>query len=202
MRLEPTDALVVVDVQRDFCPGGALAVREGDRVVGPLRSYIAVFERRGLPLFYTRDWHPPGHSSFRERGGIWPPHCVAGTTGAEFHPELPVPSRARVISKAIDPETEAYSGFEGTRLREELASRGVRRILVGGLATDFCVKATVLDGLRAGFRAGLLLDAVQAVELKPGDGERAIGEMVAAGAQPVRLEDLDIEEPPPARQKH
>lgn len=182
MKLGPTDALVVVDVQRDFCPGGSLAVPGGDRVVVPLSRYVELFSRRGLPIFFTRDWHPPEHCSFRERGGIWPVHCVAGTPGAEFHPGLPVPAGATVVSKAASPDREAYSGFQGTGLEEEMRARGVRRILVGGLATDYCVKATVLDGLRAGFRVVLLCDAARAVELKPGDGDRAIEEMEAAGA--------------------
>jgi nicotinamidase/pyrazinamidase len=196
LKLEPTDALVVVDVQRDFCPGGRLPVAEGDRVARALRPTIELFDRLGLPIFFTRDWHPPDHSSFRERGGPWPVHCVAGTEGAAFHPDLPVPASAVVISKAVAPDEEAYSGFQSRRLEEELRRRGARRILVGGLATDYCVRATVLDGLRAGFRAAVLEDAVAAVDVKPGDGARALREMRDAGAAAARFEDLDAPEGP------
>jgi len=190
MKLESSDALLVIDVQRDFCPGGALAVPEGDRVVPVLRSYIELFSRRGLPIFFTRDWHPPDHISFREQGGPWPVHCVQHSAGAQFHPDLPVPPQAEIISKAARDE-DAYSGFQGTGLAGKLAARGSRRILVGGLATDYCVRATVLDGIRAGLKAAVLVDAVRAVDVKPGDGERAFREMLGAGAVPLRFEEIE-----------
>ena len=159
-----------------------------------LRPYIELFARRGLAIFFTRDWHPPRHSSFREQGGPWPAHCVAGTKGAEFHDELPVPASAVVVSKATLPDQEAYSGFQSTGLEEELLGRGTRRILVGGLATDYCVRATVLDGLRAGLRAAVLEDAVAAVDVKPGDGARALREMADAGAVTARFAELEAGE--------
>jgi nicotinamidase/pyrazinamidase len=193
MQLRPTDALMVVDVQRDFCPGGSLAVPEGDRIVPALGRAIDLFAGAGLPIFFTRDWHPPDHISFRDREGPWPPHCVAGSPGAEFHPGLRRTPGIEVISKATGREEEAYSGFRGTDLADRLRRRGVRRVVVGGLATDYCVRETVLDAIREGFEAVLLIDAVRAVEVRPGDGPSAIEEMVRAGAAPVRIDDLGRE---------
>ncbi|RLI36059.1 nicotinamidase, partial [Candidatus Bathyarchaeota archaeon] len=141
-------------------------------------------------IYATRDWHPPNHKSFREYGGIWPAHCVQGSVGAEFHPDLELPEDVIVISKATDPDREAYSGFEGTNLLEDLRSRGVRRVFIGGLATDYCVKSTVLDALRYGFETYLLVDAIRGVDLKPGDSERAIREMVDGGAKEITLSDI------------
>jgi len=184
------DALIVVDVQRDFCPGGTLAVQKGDTVVPVLNEYMKMFSRAGLPIYATRDWHPPTHISFKERGGRWPAHCVQNTPGAEFHPGLKLPPETTVISKATDPDREAYSGFDGTRLGEELQRKGTRRVFVGGLATDYCVKNTVLDALRLGFETVLLGDAVQGVDAEPGDSEKAIEDMVKAGAKKATLEDF------------
>lgn len=179
----PGDALIVVDVQNDFLPGGALGVPHGDEVIAPLNGHLQQFAERHLPIFVTRDWHPPRHCSFREQGGPWPPHCMAGTRGAEFAPGLRVPAGARVVSKAMAPEADAYSGFQSTDLAAQLRGLGVRRVVVGGLATDYCVRATVLDALAAGFGAVVLTDAVRAVELRPGDGEQALAQMRAHGAQ-------------------
>lgn len=181
----PGDALLVVDVQNDFLPGGALGVPEGDRVVPVLNRYIARFAEAGLPVIATRDWHPPGHCSFAERGGPWPPHCVAGTPGAAFAPGLALPPDAIVVSKAETPERDAYSGFQGTGLAGRLKEMGVERLFIGGLATDYCVLATVKDARSAGFAVVLLTDAVRAVNVKPGDGARAEAEMEAAGAVPT-----------------
>jgi nicotinamidase/pyrazinamidase len=175
-------ALVVVDVQRDFCPGGALAVRKGDKLIPILNEIIGGFESLGLPVFYTRDWHPPNHISFRGQGGIWPPHCVKGTKGAEFHPDLKITPDAVIVSKGYDPSVEAYSGFQGTDLEERLKESGVDELFIGGLATDYCVKETVLDARRAGFRVEVLEDCVRAVDAKPGDGVRALADMKKAGA--------------------
>lgn len=175
-------ALVVVDVQVDFCPGGTLPVRGGDEVVPNLNRVVASFEKAHLPVFFTRDWHPPNHVSFRDRGGPWPSHCVQGTRGAEFHPGLRLPHDAAVISKGDRPSKEAYSGFQGTDLGARLKKLGVDEILVGGLATDYCVKETALDARRAGFNVTVLEDCVRAVEAKQGDGERALEEMQKAGA--------------------
>jgi nicotinamidase/pyrazinamidase len=175
-------ALVVVDVQRDFCPGGALAVREGDKIIPSLNEIIGGFESLGLPIFFTRDWHPPNHISFRGRGGIWPPHCVKGTKGAELHPDLKITPDAVIISKGYDPSAEAYSGFQGTDLDERLKESGVGELFIGGLATDYCVKETVLDARRAGFKVEVLEDCVRAVDAKPGDGVKALADMKRAGA--------------------
>lgn len=185
------DALVVVDVQRDFLPGGALPVPRGDEVVPVLNRYIELFTGKGLPVVFTRDWHPADHVSFKGRGGHWPPHCVQGTPGAEFAPGLTVPEGAIIVSKATSRDKEAYSGFDGTDLHEKLQEFGIKRIFVGGLATDYCVKATVLDGLKLGYEVYLLSDAVRGVDVNPGDSDRAIEEMASAGAVAIRFEELE-----------
>jgi nicotinamidase/pyrazinamidase len=177
------DALIVVDVQRDFLPGGALGVARGDEVVAPLNEAMRAFERAGLPVFASRDWHTPDHCSFKARGGPWPPHCVAGTPGARFAESLRLPDTAIVVSKADSPDADSYSAFGGTDLAQQLERRGVKRVFVGGLATDYCVLNTVLDALAAGFEVVVLGDAVRAVEVSPGDGERAIAKMGQAGAR-------------------
>lgn len=176
------DALIVEDVQNDFLPGGSLAVPGGDEVIPVLNEYLALFVARGLPVFAARDWHPADHCSFRAQGGPWPPHCVAGTPGAQFAPALRLPPQARIVSKAYSAGAEAYSSFEGTDLAEQLRALEVKRVFVGGLATDYCVLNTVMDALRRGFATVLLRDAVRAVDVAPGDGERAIGQMADAGA--------------------
>jgi nicotinamidase/pyrazinamidase len=177
------DALLIVDVQNDFLPGGALAVPQGDAVVPVLNRWIARFRDRGLPVVATRDWHPPDHCSFRSRGGPWPEHCVAGTPGARFAPDLELPQDALIVSKATESDREVYSGFQGTDLAERLRALGVRRLFVGGLATDYCVLETVRDALREGFEVVVLRDAVRAVDVNPGDGERALEEMRRLGAR-------------------
>ena len=189
------DALLIVDVQNDFCPGGALAVAEGHVVVPLLNQYMERAAAAGVPIFASRDWHPAQTAHFREHGGQWPPHCVQGTPGAEFHPDLRLPEGTVVVSKGMNPVDEGYSLFEGkledgrdalTALRE----LGVTRVHVGGLATDYCVRATTLDALAARFDVFLLEDAIRAVEVQPGDGERAITEMREAGAASETLEDF------------
>src|SRR3990172_11003184 len=184
-------ALIVVDVQNDFCPGGALPVAEGDKVVPVLNRYIRKFIDAGLPVYLTRDWHPGDHLSFKPQGGIWPMHCVQGTEGARFHPELSIPSVAVVISKGTAPGKEAYSGFQGTDLVSQLKQRQVRRLFIGGLATDYCVKSTVLDAIREGFEGVFLSDASMGVDVKPGDSERAIQEMLREGAIKIAIEDIE-----------
>lgn len=186
--LEPGDALVLVDVQRDFLPGGALGVASGDAVVPVLNRYIALFSAAGLPVYATRDWHPERHCSFRAQGGPWPPHCLQGSDGAAFAPGLALPAGAPVVSKGDRPERDAYSGFEGTDLAERLRRDGARRLFVGGLATDYCVLRTVQDALAGAFQVALLTDAIRAVNARPGDGARALSAMTEAGAVPVTLE--------------
>ena len=176
-------ALVVVDVQVDFCPGGALAVEDADQVVPGLNAAIEAFARLGLPMFFTRDWHPPNHISFRSRGGIWPRHCVQGTPGAKFHPDLRVPTGATVFSKGDDPTKEAYSGFQGTGLEGAMKSLGVEEMYIGGLTFDYCVMESALDARRAGFSVVVLEDCVKAVNARPGDGARALATMKDAGVK-------------------
>jgi len=187
---KPGDALIVVDLQNDFLPGGSLAVPGGDAVIAPINRYAKLFSGRALPVFATRDWHPPDHCSFKARGGPWPPHCVAGTRGAEFPAALALPETAKVVSKAADRERDAYSGFQDTTLERQLRANGVTRVFVAGLATDYCVLATVKDARARGFEAVVLADAVRAVNVAPGDGERALGEMRALGARTAQMQDL------------
>ncbi len=182
-----TDALVIVDVQNDFCPGGALAVPEGDQVVPALNRCIERFDALDAPILVSRDWHPPVTRHFKAQGGAWPPHCVHATRGAEFHRDLRLPARAVVVSKGMNPEDDAYSCFQaedpnGMPFAATLGELGVRRLVVGGLATDYCVKATVLDALKEGFEVVVLEDAIRAVDREPGDGARAVDAMKAAGA--------------------
>ena len=175
-------ALIVVDVQNDFCPGGSLAVERGDEVVEPLNRLIKDFLERGEPVFKSRDWHPAKTKHFAAYGGTWPVHCVQNTRGAEFHKDLAEDPRVRVISKGLGDEDQ-YSAFDGTTLAEDLRREGVEEVWVGGLATDYCVKNTVLDALRAGFRVRALPEAMRAVNLQPGDDARAVEEMRRAGAE-------------------
>jgi len=152
-------------------------------VVPRLNRVIEAFERRGLPIFFTRDWHPDDHISFRSRGGIWPPHCVQGTSGAEFHPDLRIPATTVIISKGSSRDAEAYSGFQGTDLEDRLKSLGVGAIFLGGLTTDYCVRETTLDARKAGFSVTVIEDCVRAVDARPGDGDRAFADMRRAGAK-------------------
>ena len=178
-------ALIVVDVQNDFCPGGSLAVARGDEVVTPLNKLMKEFLDRGEPVYKTRDWHPAQTKHFAAYGGTWPIHCVQNTAGAEFHADLLDDPRITVISKGIDESADGYSGFDGTNLSERLRNEGVQEVWVGGLATDYCVKETVLDAVRQGFEVKALADAMRAVNVKPDDGAKAVAEMRQAGAEIV-----------------
>lgn len=182
--------MVIVEIQRDFLPGGSLAVPGGDAVVPAMRRCMKLFEHGGLPIFATRDWHPPDHCSFRAQGGPWPPHCVAGSRGAQFAGALQMPASANVISKATTPGKDSYSGFEDTDLDAQLRALRVRRLFVGGLATDYCVLNTVRDALRLGYAVVLLTDACGALDVNPGDGRRALDEMQRLGARLVESADL------------
>ncbi|MCY3801280.1 MAG: nicotinamidase [Chloroflexi bacterium] len=181
-RLEQGDALLLVDVQNDFCPGGALPVPQGDEVVAELNDWIDEAERLGIPIFASQDWHPDGHISFAEQGGPWPQHCVQDTDGAAFRADLTLPESARVVHKGTDVGEDAYSAFQGTDLAAELADLGVSKVWVGGLALDYCVKASVLDAIESGFGVALIVEGTRAVNVQPGDGDEAIAEMVEAGA--------------------
>lgn len=187
---EPKQALIVVDVQNDFCPGGALAVAHGDEVVEPLNELIDQFLERGDPVYKSRDWHSPTTKHFAAYGGTWPAHCVRNTEGAAFHPALRDDPRITVISKGLG-DKDCYSAFDDTDLASRLREQNVEELVVGGLATDYCVKNTVLDALKNGFRVKAVEDAMRAVEINPGDGERAIEEMRAAGAQIVSRDSAE-----------
>ena len=179
LRITPHDALILVDVQNDFCPGGALAVTEGDQVVPVLNGLIPKFET----VVATRDWHPEGHCSFVEQGGTWPPHCIQNSKGAAYHPDLAVGAADIEVLKADTVDREAFNNFDATPdLAAALRERGITRVFVGGLATDYCVRATVLGAIEAGFAVVALTDAMRAVNIKADDGERALAEMAAAGA--------------------
>jgi len=193
--MEQGSALLIEDVQNDFCAGGSLAVPGGDEVVPVLNRYIELFREKGLPVFASRDWHPEDSRHFREGGGIWPTHCVQGSLGARFHPDLRLPEDVIVISKGMNSEENGFSSFEavtgdGKDFLECLREMGITHLYVGGLATDYCVKYTVLDALQRGFDVTLLLDAVRGVDLMPGDSEGAIREMLLAGAVTACLENL------------
>jgi len=186
----PGDALIVVDLQNDFLPGGALGVPHGDIVVAPLNRLIDAWSARGLPVYVTRDWHPPNHCSFAGQGGPWPVHCVAGTPGAELSPDLHIPNGTTIISKATTAQEEAYSVFKGTGLQQQLRTAGVKRVVLGGLATDYCVRFSGADAHAAGLDVVVLQDAVCAVDIHPGDGERALRELAAAGAAFATCDEL------------
>ncbi|MGZ8872366.1 MAG: nicotinamidase [Pyrinomonadaceae bacterium] len=176
-------ALIVVDVQNDFCPGGSLAVAHGDEVVAPLNKLMKEFLARDEPVYKTRDWHPPKARHFTDYGGTWPVHCVQSTPGAQFHPELLDDPRIDVISKGMDESADGYSGFDGTQLGQMLRDEGIDEVWVGGLATDYCVKHTVLGALKEGFKVKALADAMRPVNVSPDDGGKALEEMSAAGAE-------------------
>jgi nicotinamidase/pyrazinamidase len=188
--LEKGDALIVVDVQQDFLPGGSLAVPQGDQVVPPLNNLFEKAGGKNLPVFATRDWHPENHSSFKANGGTWPPHCVRETPGAEFSSDLRLPAGVTVISKATEVDQDAYSGFGGTDLHDRLQSLGVKRLFIGGLATDYCVLNTVKDALKHGYRVFWLQDASRAVNVNPDDGRKAADEMTRLGATAVRTGEI------------
>ncbi len=191
MRLQKGDALIAVDVQRDFLPGGSLAVTDGNEVVPVLNDYISLFRQAGLPVVATRDWHPGDHCSFQAQGGIWPPHCVQDSDGAAFADALELSGDVFVVSKGTRRDSEAYSGFDNTDLEARLRQRGVERLFIGGLATDYCVLATVTDGLKAGFDVVLLRDAIRAVGVQPTDEAEALAAMREAGAQSIEFAALD-----------
>lgn len=188
-------ALLIVDVQNDFCPGGALPAPRGHEVVPVLNRCISICKDLGLPIFASRDWHPPNSKHFEEGGGRWPPHCVQGTKGAEFHVDLRLPREAVVVTKGADPEEDAYSVFQGVDERgkpfeDVLRTLDVERLFVGGLATDYCVLSSVLDARKRGLDVVVLTDAIRAVDVRPGDGETALKRMVEAGARPGTSEDV------------
>ena len=192
VRITANDALIIVDVQIDFCPGGALPVPDGDRIVPAVNEYIEMFRIVGQPVFATRDWHPENHISFKENGGIWPRHCVQNTEGAKFHPDLKLPPDAFIISKGERPELEAYSGFQGTLLDSLLKERGIKRVFICGLATDYCVKNTAIGALNLGYTTFILSDAIKGVDVNKGDSEKSIETMMRKGAISINLKNFIV----------
>lgn len=189
------DALSVTDMQNDFLPGGALGVSGGDEVIPLINHVIELFRNAGLPIFITRDWHPAHHSSFKEKNGPWPPHCVQHTEGAEFAADLMIPEKAIVISKGIDPARDQYSTLQGRDSSgqtedELLKSFGITRLFICGLATEYCVLNSVKDAREAGYEVQVMTDAIRAVNVNPGDGAQALEEMVRLGALLITSERL------------
>ncbi len=191
IKIKPGDAFIAVDVQNDFLPGGSMGVKDGDAVVPVINRLLPLFQTR----VFTRDWHPEDHISFSSDPKFtdmsWPPHAVRGTKGAEFHPELRVPEDAIIVSKAPESDKEAYSGFQATDLAKQLSDRGVQRVFVGGVATDYCVKFTVEDALKEGFETFVIDDACRAVDVPQGNGQAALEDMKKQGAGLINSSDLE-----------
>jgi nicotinamidase/pyrazinamidase len=180
-------ALIVVDVQKDFCPGGALPAPGGNDIIEALNRHLGEARDREIPVYASRDWHPPVTNHFKQYGGEWPPHCVQDSAGARFHPDLKLPADAIVISKGDDPAKPGYSAFDGhtssgKTLLRDLRERNVTTLYVAGIATDYCVKATALDALQAGIEVRVLKDAITGIDVRRGDVDRALGEMSEGGA--------------------
>jgi nicotinamidase/pyrazinamidase len=193
--LKSKTALLVVDVQNDFCPGGALGIHGGDKIIPIINKCIKFFEKENLPIIVTRDWHPKVTKHFEQFGGVWPDHCVEGSPGAMFHPDLELPKEALVMSKGMDPEKDSYSAFHaidssGMALTNLLKIFGITEIYIGGLATDYCVKYSVLDALKDGLKVLILTDAIAGVNLQPEDSRLALEEMVSLGAKKTIFEEL------------
>ena len=188
-------ALLIVDLQNDFCPGGSLAVPEGDKIIGTLNRYIKIFKQQGLSVCASRDWHPEKTKHFKKFGGLWPEHCIQHTKGAEFHISLKLSEKTIVISKGMDPNKESYSAFEGVDDRgvpfmDLLKKSGIKELYIGGLATDYCVKNSVLYSLKLLFNVKLLIDAIKGVDLNSGDSERAVKEMLENGAVKMSMDTI------------
>lgn len=189
-------ALLIIDVQNDFCPKGSLAVPQGDKIIPTLNKYIKIFQQKKLPIFASRDWHPKVTKHFKQFGGFWPSHCVQNTKGAQFHPKLRLPKNVIILSKGMDPEKDSYSAFQavdsnGTELSNLLKIFGVNQLCIGGLATDYCVKYSVLDALKLGFKVNLLVDAIKAVNINPADSQEAIKEMLKNGAKEIVYNNMN-----------
>ena len=193
---EPRAALLVVDIQKDFCAGGALAAPGGVEIIPAVNRHVADASARGMPVYATRDWHPVRTTHFTEYGGNWPPHCVQWTAGAQFHPALQLPPDAIIVNKGDDPQRHGYSAFEGhtsegKTLLEDLRARHITRVYVAGIATDYCVRQSALDALRAGLEVRVLPDAIAGIDVRPGDAQRALDEISAAGAELVPTLDAE-----------
>lgn len=194
--MKPKKALLIVDVQNDFCPAGALGIPQGDKIIPAINKYIKIFARNKLPIFATRDWHPPKTIHFKDFGGVWPVHCIQSTAGAAFHPKLKLPKKAIYLYKGMDPLKDSYSAFQA----EEISGAGFLQLLkllkvtelyIAGLATDYCVKFSTADALKHGFKVRILLDGIMGVDLKKGDSQRAIDQMRRKGAKMITLKDME-----------
>ena len=193
--MEKKSAIIVADVQNDFCPGGALPVPDGDKVVDVLNRYMQIFSSKGIPIFITRDWHPEKTNHFKEYGGLWPAHCVKGTHGAQFHKKLKMFSGTTILTKGDRADRDDYSAFyaytpDVTPFSDVLMRLGIKHLYIGGLATDYCVRETVLDALKRGFSVTVLLDAVKGVDINPGDSEKALQEMKEMGADTTTIDKV------------
>jgi nicotinamidase/pyrazinamidase len=183
-------ALVIVDFQKDFTPGGSLAVGGGDSIADNINLLISEFAKKGLPIMLTRDWHPKDHCSFKENGGIWSAHCVQNTEGAKFHERMNIPEEAVIIDKGTDPKKEAYSGFSNPIMLEALKEKGVNKVFVCGLATDYCVKNTADDALKLKFETVIVTDCIKGVDVNRGDSERALEYLRSEGAKETRTNEI------------
>lgn len=181
--LKPGDALFIVEMQKDFCPGGALPVEGGDEIVPVINRWIAEAETKGIPVYASRDWHPAGHISFKEAGGLWPPHCIQDSDGAQFHPDLALPDSTVIVTKGVRFDQDQYSAFDQTGLAVQLRKDSIRRLWVAGLAEDVCVLATVLDACNEGFEVVLIEKGTRPLTAK--GGEKARRQMKDAGARIV-----------------
>ncbi len=184
------DSLIIVDMQNDFMPGGALPIENALSIIPKINKYIDIFSRSGALIVATRDWHPPNHISFKTSGGPWPPHCIQNTKGAEFVSDMKLPRNTIIISKAVHPEKEAYSGFDGTELDSVLRSYNIRRVFIAGVATDYCVKATAVDAFKHGYETFVLSDGIRGVDIPKGSIEKAIRELLELGV--ILIDEHDI----------
>ncbi len=188
-------ALLIVDVQNDFCPGGALSVPEGDKIIPALNKYIKIFAKKKLPIFASRDWHPIRTKHFKDFGGVWPVHCLQNSRGAAFHSKLKLPKEAIQLYKGMDSQIDSYSAFQaedisGVSFLKLLHMLGIKELYIGGLATDYCVKFSALDALKHKFKVKLLIDAIKGVDLKADDSEKAIKEMIKKGAKKITFKKM------------
>ena len=195
--MNPSQALLIVDVQNDFCPGGALAVPDGDKVVQVINQYVEFFKNTHSPVLASRDWHPKNSRHFKDFGGVWPVHCVQNTFGAAFHPQLKLPNDAVIVSKGRAVDEDGYSAFQaldpkGDPFSQVLNQCGIKDLFVCGLATDYCVKASVLDALKNKFNVYVLVDAIKGVNLKPKDSELALEQMKKSGAKELTYSQIEL----------
>ena len=191
--MKPNKALLIVDMQNDFCPGGALGVKQGDKIIPKINRYIKLFSKNKLPIFVSRDWHPKKTAHFKKFGGVWPAHCVQKTKGAAFHPKLKLPKDPILLYKGMDPDKDSYSVFQaedafGNSFIQLLKKIGIQEIYIAGLATDYCVKYTAMDAINKGFKIKILVDAVKGVNLKPNDSKEALDFLTRVGAKKLTLE--------------